>query len=158
MNQTLNTESLMQISLFQKLTKAKVKDCFEDNFKVLTFCVLSGELHKAIGKNGSQIQKLEKMFKRKLRVIEYNTKIEQFIKNICYPNKVLKVEFSEQKLWDESKKIVRIEPENIKSRGYIIGKDGANLRNMEKITKRYFDVDEIKVTSAKKEEETQEEE
>lgn len=152
MSQTLNTESLMQISLFQKLTKSKVKDCFEDNFKLLTFCVMEGELHKAIGKNGAKIQKLEKMFKRKLRVIEYNSNIKNFIKNICYPNKVIAIDYSEVDLWDEKKKIVRIEPENVKSRGYIIGKDGINLRNMEFIAKRYFDVDEIKVTSIKKEE------
>lgn len=145
MNQTLNTESLMQISLFQKVTKSKVKDCFEDNFKQLTFCVQPGELFKALGKNGSTIKKLDSLFKRKLKIIEYNPKLEKFVENLCYPNKIKAVEFSDETLWDENKKTVRVVPEDVKSRGYIIGKDASNLRNIESIVKRYFDIDEIKV-------------
>lgn len=146
MNQTLNTESLMQISLFEKITKAKVKDCFEDSFKQLTFCVMPGQIFKAIGKKAEMIKRLDKLFKRKLRVVEYDEKVDKFISNLCHPNKIVKVEYSEQKLWDETKRIAVITPENIKSRGYLIGKDAANLRNMESIVKRYFQIDEIKVS------------
>ncbi|MGM5483958.1 MAG: NusA-like transcription termination signal-binding factor [Nanobdellota archaeon] len=153
MNKTFNTQNLMQISLFEKYTKAKVKDCFEDKFGQLTFCVYKGQLFNALGKNSSKIKKIDQMFKRKVRVIEFNPKIEEFVKNICYPNKVEKVEYGEQHLWDKKKKIVLIHPESVKSRGYIIGKNGENLRNMEFICNRYFKVDEIKVTSKKEDEE-----
>jgi len=145
MNQTLNTESLMQISLFEKLTKAKVKDCFEDDFKQLTFCVQPGQLYRAIGKDAKTIKKIDQLFKRKIRVIEYNPKIEKFIANLCHPNKIDKVDFSEQKLWDETKRLAIIYPSDIKSRGYIIGKAGVGLRNIESIVRRYFKIDEIKV-------------
>lgn len=138
----------MQISLFEKITHARVKDCFEDSFGQLTFCVLPGQLHKAIGKNAATIKKLDKLFKRKLRIIEYSDKLEKFIENLCYPNKVDKVEFAEQSLWDETKKIVTVLPSTHKSRGYIIGREASNLRNIESIAKRYFKVDEIKVIAA----------
>lgn len=145
MKQTLNTESLMQISLFEKITKAKVKDCFEDSFKQLTFCVLPGQLFKAIGKNAEMIKRLDNLFKKKLRVIEYDSDIKKFIRNLCHPNKVIKVEYFEQALWDETKRIAVISPADIKSRGYLIGKDASNLRSMETIVRRYFEIDEIKV-------------
>ncbi len=147
MKQTLNAESLMQISLFEKVTKAKVKDCFEDTFKQLTFCVQEGQLFKAIGKNAITVKKIDGMFKKKVRVIEFNQDIEKFIANLCHPNKIIKVEFSEQKLWDETKRIAIVVPENIKSRGYLIGKGASNLRNMESIVKRYFKIDEIKIAN-----------
>lgn len=145
MNQTLNTESLMQISLFEKLTKAKVKDVFQDSFSQLTFCVEEGQLFTALGKNASKIKKIDQLFKKKVRVIEFNSKIEEFVKNLCYPNKISSIEFKDEALWDSSKKVVTIIPADIKSRGYIIGKAGSNLRNIETISKRYFTFDEIKV-------------
>lgn len=148
MKQTLNTESLMQISLFERITKAKVKDCFEDSFKQLTFCVMPGQIFKAIGKRAEMIKRLDKLFKKKLRIIEYDPDVKKFIKNLCHPNKVVKVEYSEAKLWDETKRTAVITPADVKSRGYLIGKDAANLRNMESIVQRYFKIDEIKVGQA----------
>jgi len=149
MKQTLNTESLMQISLFEKLTKAKVKDCFEDDFKQLTFCVMPGQLFKAIGKDAKTIKRIDQLFKRKIKVIEFDSEIDKFIANLCHPNKVDKVEFAEHKLWDEIKREAIVYPSDIKSRGYIIGKAGANLRNIESIVRRYFKIDEIKVAQIK---------
>ncbi|MFT4326286.1 MAG: NusA-like transcription termination signal-binding factor [Candidatus Woesearchaeota archaeon] len=149
MNQTLDTNALMQMSLFEKITKAKVKDCFESNGK-LTFVVSENQLQKAIGPKGANVKKLEQLFKKKLRIIQFDPDIAKFIENLCYPNKVRKVEFGSQMLWNKEKKAAIIIPENLQARGYIIGKDANNLRVMETICRRYFSLDEIRVESAEK--------
>jgi len=141
----LDTQSLMQISLFEKITKAKVKDCFEDGNKQLTFCVEPGELFKAIGKDAKMIKKIDNLFKRKIRIIEFDSDVAKFVKNLCHPNKVIRVVKINESLWDEKKEIVSITPADTKSRGYLIGKAGANLRNMELIVARYFKLNEIKI-------------
>jgi transcription termination/antitermination protein NusA len=149
MAQKFDTVSLMQISLFEKFTHAKTKDCFEDQFKRLVFCVEPGELFKAIGKDGANVKNLEARFNRKLWIIEFQPELEKFVAGLCYPNKVKSVEYDVQSLWDTTKHIVLITPENLLSRGYIIGKTGTNLRNMELVCQRYFKVDEIKVSEVK---------
>jgi transcription termination/antitermination protein NusA len=147
----LDTVSLMQISLFEKYTHARTKDCFEDQFKRLVFCVDPGELFKAIGKEGANVKNLEARFNRKLWIIEYQPTVEKFVAGLCYPQKTKKVEYESQSLWDTTKHIVLITPENLLARGYIIGKTGVNLRNMEFVCQRYFKVDEIRVTDIKEE-------
>ena len=150
---TLDTNSLMQMSLFEKITRSKVKDCFDFSSKTLAFVVLPGQLKKAIGPKGANVKKLENLFKKKIKIIEFNPKIEKFIENLCHPNKVSKVHFTEQMLWNSTKREITIIPEDLKSRGFIIGKDASNLRQMEEITRRYFKIDEIRVGGEKPQEE-----
>lgn len=146
------------MSLFEKVSHAKVKDCFELSPKNLVFVVLPNELAKAVGKKGSNVKKLESMFKKNIRIIEYDPKIEKFIANLCLPNKIKTVDFSEQMLWDSTKRAAVITPESLKSRGFIIGKDASNLRLMETICRRYFQIDEIRVVPADKLEDKEDEE
>ena len=141
----LDTKALLQLSMFEKITKAKVKDCFEDSFKQLVFCVQSGQLHQAIGKAGVKVKKIEQLLKRKIRVIEFNPTLSLFVEGLCYPHKGT-VEDESRLLWDSKKEIVVITPIDHETRGYLIGKGASNLRNMEDITRRYFTVDEIRVT------------
>lgn len=145
MTQKLDTTSLMQISLFEKITHAKVKDCFEDNFKQLVFCVQPRQLFQAIGKNGAHVKKIEQLMKKKIRVIEFNQEIAGFIQSLCYPHKV-SVEYEKQMLWDSEKHVAVVTPADAQARGYLIGKGASNLRNMENICRRYFKIDEIRVT------------
>ena len=57
-------------SLMERVTKAKVKDCFTDEEENLFFVVAPGELGKAIGKGGANIRKMQDELQRKIRVIE----------------------------------------------------------------------------------------
>lgn len=144
MTHTLDTNSILQLSLFEKITRAKARDCFEDMFKQLVFCVQPGQLFQAIGKSGANVKKLESMMKKKIRIIEFQPEITKFITGLCHPHKVT-VEHESQMLWDSQKEIAIITPSDIEARGYLIGKGASNLRNMEEICKRYFTIDEIRV-------------
>ena len=123
------------ISLFESLTRAKVKDCIEGN--LLIFVVNQGEIAKAIGKKASNIYRIEKIFKRKIKVVEFNDDITIFIKNLIAPIKVENI--------TEEEHIVTITDPDKKKKGMIIGREAINLRNHEKIVSRYFPIKEIKV-------------
>lgn len=92
---------------------------------------------KAIGKGGANIKKLERVLKRKVRIIEFNPDMLIFIQNVVYPSKVKEIK--------EEDGIVTIIPPDSQTRGYLIGKSAVNLRNTEMVVKRYFELKEIKV-------------
>jgi len=45
----------------------------------------------------------------------------------------------------QEEKVVVLTAADTKTRGILIGRQAQNLRNFEKIVKKYFDIDEIKV-------------
>jgi N utilization substance protein A len=110
------------ISLFETLTKADVKDCFEMEGK-LVFVVKDGNIGKALGKAGSNVKKLERMLKKKLRIIEFNDDLLKFIQNVVYPSKVKDISMEDD--------VVTITPPDSQTRGYLIGRGylTANLLN-----------------------------
>jgi len=124
------------ISLFESLTHSSLKDCFTLGDR-LVFVVKQGEMGKAIGKGGANIKKLERVLKRKVRIIEFNPDMLIFIQNVVYPSKVKEIK--------EEDGIVTIIPPDSQTRGYLIGKSAVNLRNTEMVVKRYFELKEIKV-------------
>lgn len=125
------------MSLFETITNAKLKDCFIDELKQTIFVVEEGQIGKAIGHKGNNVKRIENILKRKIKIIEFNKELIQFVKNMVYPIQIKEIR--------EENNIITITPADSKSRGYLIGRGAINLRNYEKIVKRYFDIKEIKV-------------
>ena len=59
------------ISLFESITRAKVKDCFEEGEK-LVFVVYPNEMGKAIGKQEVNVKKLSGILKKQLKIVEFD--------------------------------------------------------------------------------------
>ncbi|RMF56099.1 NusA-like transcription termination signal-binding factor [Candidatus Woesearchaeota archaeon] len=130
--------SLMKyMSLFEKVTRARVKDCFSDKNNILVFVVQETQLGKAVGKKGVMIKKLESIFKRRLKVVEFSNDLVQFVKNYVYP--------IETRVISEEDGIVVIEGADARAKGLLIGRNAQNLRALEEVCRRYFSVKEIKV-------------
>lgn len=133
-----DTQMLQWMTLFEKVTKAKVKDFFLQQDK-LCFIVQPGNLHKGLGPNKRNIAKLEDLTKRKVKVIEYSDDIKRFITNVFSPLKIVDIEVD-----DEG--IVTITGPDQKTKGLMIGQKARNLRLFEGVVQKYFpDVKEIKV-------------
>ncbi len=132
------SESLGQISLFEKVTRAKIKDCFEDANKQLVFVVVQGDLQKAIGKQAKNVQKLKNLFNKNIRIIEFNEDVCQFVANVARPIKVLEV-------MHDGNGVYTIIPPDVKSRGLLIGRNARVLRDNELIVKRYHSIQELRV-------------
>ncbi len=137
MKLTLDNDTLRLISLFEKITRARVKDCFEYKGK-LTFIVEQGELGKALGKNKSNLVKIEKLLNRKVKIVSYHPDKLRFITNLLAPLKVLEIK-------EEEPGIITIKGPDAKTKGLMIGAKAQNLRATEEIVRKYFDCKEIKV-------------
>ncbi|MCC7552593.1 NusA-like transcription termination signal-binding factor [Candidatus Micrarchaeota archaeon] len=129
----LDTNTMRCISLFESLTNAATKDCLILDDKIVVFIVRKGELGKAIGRKGSNINRVRTAFKNKrVLVFEDSSSIEGFIKNL-FPNiNLLNIDVQE--------KVVTVTVES-KNRGSAIGRDGEKIKTNKAILKRKFNCD-----------------
>ena len=126
---TYDANLLKLMTLFETVTRSRVKDCFTDDNELLTFVVNDFQLGKAVGKGASNVKKLENMLKRKIKILGFNPNPVQFIKNLIYPVKA-EVEFNDN--------IVQIKVNDSKSKAFLFGRNRVNLNNNLKITNKYF--------------------
>lgn len=80
----LDTSTIKKIALFESITKAKLIDCFDYEGETL-FIVDGNDFGKAIGKKGANVKLLEKKFKSKVILVEFNKDPEKFAENILKP-------------------------------------------------------------------------
>ena len=129
---------IQTISIFEKVTGAKLKDCIDDDHQGrLIFIVSPGQLWKALGKGSANIKKLETKFNRKIKIVEFNPELKRFIVNLVYPLKIKDV--------DEESSVITLHGQDTNTNGLLIGRNAQNLRNLEKNVRRFFEVEEIKV-------------
>ncbi len=134
---TYNADLLKIMSLFENVTRARLKDTFVDNNEILTFVVLENEIGKAIGKKAVNVRKLEFMLKRKIKIVEFNPEVTEFVKNLTYPLEGVEVEIEDDR--------VLMKGQDPRTKGLLIGRNSQNLRNLENIVKKYFPIKDVKV-------------
>ena len=125
------------IALFEGITNARVKDCFENN-DMIVFIVDTGQLKKAIGQKGNNIRHLRKILKKNLKLIEYSPKIEEFIRNIFYEFPIKNVTIKEKN--DNKSQVAYVEVD-VRDKGKIIGVNSKNLKLAREIINRYSQID-----------------
>lgn len=131
-----DAELLNLMVLFEKVTRAHLKDCFFNKDR-LVFIVAEGEMGKALGKHKTNIEKIEHSLNRKIKIVEFSPDVKIFIKNLMYPLRIVEMHQDEG--------IITVKGPDTKTKGLMIGARAQNLRNYEEITKKYFEIEEIKV-------------
>lgn len=134
-----NAEIMSIMALFEGLTHAKLKDCFFDsNSGRMVFVVQEHQLMTALGKNASNVKRLEQKLNKKIKIVQYSPDILEFIRSWIQPLKAEKIE--------QEGEVITITGSDIQTKGLLIGKNAANLRNSEEVVRRYFpNLKEIKV-------------
>lgn len=92
----LSAKEIRYIALFENLTAAVVKDCIVDekNNRVI-FVVKKGDVGVAIGRKGSNIQKVRQSIGKKVDVVEYSEDPREFVRNILHPLRVQDVSIAD---------------------------------------------------------------
>lgn len=136
------------ISLFNNLSGAIIKDCLtfespENHSEIIIFLVKKEDVGKAIGKAGEHVKDLMNKLQKKIDVIPYSEKLEQFIQFILNTSKnsitVQDIEIKENK--NEKKTvIISVKPQD---RGKAIGKEGSMIRKIKLLVTRHFEVDNV---------------
>lgn len=128
------------IAFFESITGVTVIDCILDREKNrLIFLVKKGYVGKAVGKNGINIKRLNKLTGKNIEVVEYSEKMDELIKNSLFPASVQSIKLSKN---INGKKVVYVSVPS-KEKGLAIGKEGRNISRAILILKRYFDIEHI---------------
>ncbi|AGE70638.1 NusA-like transcription termination signal-binding factor [Sulfolobus acidocaldarius] len=137
----LTSEELKYMSLFQDITGVTARDCIIDDRNNRIILLINPEsMGVAIGKNGLNVRKLEKLINKSVEIVGYQENLEDLVKNLMSPARVKTIKVVQS----NSKKTVYItvEPQD---KGIAIGKNGRNVERAKLILKRYLDIDSVVV-------------
>lgn len=128
-------ELLGIMNLLNNLSRARIKDCFleEDTYYVV---VEKGDIGLMIGKGGMNIKKIKEALRKSVKVIEYNDDPIRFVQSLIHPVRVEEISLED--------KVVSIKGGDRKINGLLFGRDGKNIKLINKTVKRFFDV-EVKI-------------
>ncbi len=135
----LSTEGLRFIALFENVTGARAKDCFEDyENNRLIFVVKGGDMGLAIGKGGEHINRVKKTIGKHVEIIEHSDDPVEFVKNAFHPVSIKNVNIVEK----DTKRIAYVEVLT-KEKGLAIGRDGKNIEKVKKLSLRHHNIDDV---------------
>lgn len=132
---TFDTDTIRLITLFENITGAPVKDCLVDE-NIVYLVIDEGKVGIAIGKNGNSVKHAENIMGKMIKLFEYSSDLEKFVKNLIPQTNEVKIENKEGKI------IVEIKVEK-KDRALVIGRDSKNLKLFKEILHRNHKIDEL---------------
>jgi len=133
MKVTLDQNAIQSMNIFQTLTGASVVDSISEDDEIY-FVIAQGQYGSTVGKNGSKIKNAERVFKKNIKVFEYAETLEDFVKNVIPGMQ----EFSLK----DNVITVKIKPSE---RARVIGKNGRNIKVINKFLQRLFDIEALKI-------------
>jgi N utilization substance protein A len=138
----LGTEEIRYIGLFESLTGATIMDCIlEENKGRVVYVVKEGEVGLAVGRSGSNIQRVRDLIGKSVEVIEYSEDPTSFVKNILRPAQIRSAHVSQKK---GDKNVVMLDVPK-KDRGIAIGKNGRNIERAKYLMKRHHNIDDVMI-------------
>jgi transcription termination/antitermination protein NusA len=134
-------EDIQLMNLLEQLTGARANDVIVDS-EVVIFAVPDSEFGRAIGKQGSNIQRLGRTLNRQVEIVKSPKSKEQFFGGLFHP--ALIKEYVEK---DEAgKKALEVLVDN-ENRGLAIGRNGEKIKRAKVLGKRYFDYVDVRIVT-----------
>ncbi len=141
MSITLTDEARQIAALIEAETGATVRDCVvldqDETAERVVAVIAAGEIARAIGRNGEQVERLEDRLGRPLRLVEDAPTAEGFVASALAPAAVYNVTISEA---DDRVAYAEV-PEADK--GVAIGPDGRTIAAARRLARRHHDIDDI---------------
>ncbi len=119
----LTTEGIRYIALFESLTGGMARDCVvdEDNDRII-FVIKKGDMGAAIGRKGSNINRVKKSMGKQIEIVEHSDDVKEFLENLFQPAAIKNVMVVNK----NNKRLAYVEVAN-KDKGIAIGRDGRNI-------------------------------
>jgi N utilization substance protein A len=135
----LTNEEMRYIALFESITGATSEDCVIDkkNGRII-FIAKKGEMGLAIGKNGKNINALQKMTGLQIQVVENAESPEELIRNSLSPVRIKNIRITESP--ERKIAVVEVEP---KDKAMAIGRNGRTIEKTRMLAKRHFQIDHV---------------
>lgn len=124
--------------LVEEVTGVAVRDCLVEDDRVVVL-VATGELGKAIGADGGQVERVERRLGTQVTLVEDANRAEPFVANALAPAAVYNVTVS------DGETTVAYAEVDEDDRGAAIGADGRNIEAARRLAKRHYDIDDIEL-------------
>jgi N utilization substance protein A len=139
LTKTLSNEEIQLANMLDGYTRASAKDVVIEPERLI-FVVRKGDLGKAVGRNGANAERMQKLLSKRVEFVEEGNNVEEFTTNLLYPATVKEVLVEET---DGRKALlVKVDP---KSKGVAIGKGGERIKRAKMLLKRFYGIEELKV-------------
>ncbi|MCK4756980.1 MAG: NusA-like transcription termination signal-binding factor [Thermoplasmata archaeon] len=135
----LDNQTLLHITLFERMTRTTIKDCIETDDRII-FMVKAGQISKAVGIKGENVSKLRKQLSKTIQIVEYSDDPIQFIMSVFHPYGAESVNI-EQK-GNVTHATVKVNP-ILKAKA--IGKNGRNLKVARDMIFRHHNIQSVSV-------------
>ena len=113
------------------LTKSIAIDCIvDDGFDRIIYVVKKGDMGLAIGKNGDNIRRMQRVLGKRIEMVEEGESFDEFVKNAIRPIEVLKTET------DPDTDKIRIIIKKKGDLGIAIGRGGCNVEKVRLLCRR----------------------
>src|SRR3989338_2434699 len=133
----LDINTIGSINIFENITGSEVKDCIENNGKLI-FIVEESQLGKALGKKVSNLQRAKNIMKKDIQVIVFSTDVLKFVSYLMFPNKAKDISLLDG--------VITIKTGDLSTKGKIFGRNRENLKKINEILKRHFkDVKDVRI-------------
>jgi len=132
----ITMEELRFLAMFQDFTGATAFRCIRaDDEGKLYFLVSPSDIGKAIGKKGSNVKLLSKLFQKKVEIVPYSPDmtLEEAVKALFPGVRILGVKVKEQ--GDNKILLVRVAEED---KGKAIGREGRNIARARRILRALY--------------------
>jgi len=118
------------------LTKSIAIDCIvDDGFDRIIYVVKKGDMGLAIGKNGDNIRRMQRVLGKRIEMVEEGVSFDEFVRNIIRPIDVLKTEEDP----DTGKKRIVIKKKS--DLGIAIGRGGCNAEKVRLLCRRMYNTE-----------------
>ena len=128
----LTGDDLTILSNFEKITHVMPSDYLSTD-TLMVFLVDQQSLGRAIGKGGSNIQKLKDLFRRKVVIVGDNADLEGFLRSFFNNIEIHNIEVRD--VMGEKAVMLTIDE---KDRGIAIGRDGERIKAAKVFLKKKF--------------------
>ncbi len=136
---TYDAIAMQYLQLFERFAGAQAKDCItqENPQEQLLFVVGEKDIGKAIGRQGSNVKRLEQAFRKKIKIVAFSDDVCTFIRNLIAPHVAKGI--------THDNGVITIEGGDTQSKALLIGRDRRRVNQLKDIVGRYFPIEEIKV-------------
>lgn len=129
MTVTLDTDTIRLITLFENVTGTSVKDCVSDE-NCIYFVVDEGKVGLAIGKNGSNVKRMENAINKNIKIFEFSSNTSTFVKNLIPSATEIKIRND-----TDDQTLVEVKVDKGK-RAVVIGRERKNLNLYKNLLQR----------------------
>ncbi len=141
MEQSLGFKERRYIEELRILTKATALDCIiDDKFERIVYIIKKGSMGLAIGRNGDNIKKMSNILGKRIEMIEHDDDMIAFVTNMFKPAELVAVSLTPSR--------VDVQANGKDNLGLAIGRNGATIKKVKLLVKRFFNIDEVEVTAA----------